>query len=62
MSPADIVSKPAIMRNVVVLPQPDGPRKAMNSPFATSRLIKSHDGGRRAVVIGLADADKLQVA
>src|SRR4051794_31411330 len=31
-------SKPATMRSTVVLPQPDGPRKEMNSPVATSRL------------------------
>ena len=37
-SPEVMVSKPAIMRRVVVLPQPDGPRKAMNSPLSTSRL------------------------
>src|SRR4051812_36861738 len=38
MSPAVMDSKPAIIRKVVVLPQPDGPRKAMNSPFTTDRL------------------------
>ncbi|MNL67887.1 hypothetical protein D3C87_1925310 [compost metagenome] len=27
------VSKPAIMRSTVVLPQPDGPRKETNSPL-----------------------------
>src|SRR5512133_2086596 len=32
------VSKPAIMRRVVVLPQPLGPRKETNSPRSTSRL------------------------
>ena len=32
------VSKPATMRSVVVLPQPDGPRKETNSPGATRRL------------------------
>ncbi len=31
-------SKPATMRSIVVLPQPDGPRKDTNSPGATSRL------------------------
>src|SRR5262245_46689663 len=30
-------SKPAIMRRVVVLPQPDGPRSAMSSPSAIWR-------------------------
>ena len=37
MRPVSGVSKPAIMRNVVVLPQPEGPRRAKNSPAATSR-------------------------
>ena len=32
-------SKPAIMRRVVVLPQPDGPRSEKNSPDGMSRLI-----------------------
>ena len=31
-------SKPAIMRRVVVLPQPLGPSRAKNSPGATARL------------------------
>ena len=44
MSPAVMLSKPAIMRSVVVFPQPDGPRKAMNSPFSTLRL-KSFTAG-----------------
>src|SRR5687768_13820041 len=30
-------SKPAIMRNVVVLPQPDGPRNETNSPRSAAR-------------------------
>ncbi len=38
MLPSVGVSKPATMRRVVVLPQPDGPRKETNSPCATSRL------------------------
>ena len=29
------------MRSVVVLPQPDGPKKVMNSPFRTYRLTLS---------------------
>jgi len=37
-SPEEIASKPAIILSVVVLPQPDGPRKAMNSPLVTARL------------------------
>jgi hypothetical protein len=32
--PASGASKPAIMRSVVVLPQPDGPRREKNSPSA----------------------------
>src|SRR5215217_4380176 len=32
------VSKPAIIRSVVVLPQPLGPRNEMNSPRSTSKL------------------------
>ena len=31
-------SKPAIIRSVVVLPHPDGPRNDTNSPFSTARL------------------------
>ena len=30
--------KPAIIRSVVVLPQPDGPRSETNSPCARARL------------------------
>src|SRR5215204_433902 len=38
ISPAVIASRPAIMRSVVVLPQPDGPTKTMNS---LSRICRS---------------------
>ena len=31
-------SRPAIMRRVVVLPQPDGPSRTKNSPFSTTKL------------------------
>ena len=31
MSPSEIVSSPATMRKVVVLPQPDGPTSTTNS-------------------------------
>ena len=31
-------SKPATIRSIVVLPQPEGPRKETNSPCRTSRL------------------------
>ena len=34
-------SNPAIMRSVVVFPQPDGPRKETSSPFSISRLKSS---------------------
>ena len=34
-------SNPAIIRSVVVLPQPDGPRSEKNSPGATFRLMPS---------------------
>src|SRR5690242_14479266 len=37
MSPDVASSKPAIILSVVVLPQPDGPRNEMNSPFSTLR-------------------------
>src|ERR1700736_474794 len=40
-SPSLISSKPAIMRSAVVLPQPDGPTRQMNSPSAMSRLSLS---------------------
>src|SRR5689334_10394198 len=38
-APPEAVSKPAIMRRSVVLPQPDGPRSTQNSPSATSKEI-----------------------
>src|SRR5689334_9194558 len=41
IAPLDGSRKPAIICNVVVLPQPDGPRKEMNSPLATVRLNSS---------------------
>ena len=34
-------SKPAIIRNVVVLPQPEGPRSEKNSPLPIFRLTWS---------------------
>ena len=36
MVPAEGGAKPAIMRSVVVLPQPDGPSSETNSPGAIS--------------------------
>src|SRR5574342_976892 len=44
MAPAVGVSKPAIMRRVVVLPHPLGPRKDTNSPRSTWRLKSSTAG------------------
>jgi hypothetical protein len=38
IAPWSGVSKPAIMRKVVVLPQPEGPRNDTNSPASTLRL------------------------
>src|SRR5712691_2640582 len=38
MSPDSGVSRPAMHLKVVVLPQPDGPSIAKNSPSATSKL------------------------
>ena len=39
MRPAVGCSKPAIIRNVVVFPQPDGPSSEKNSPAAMSRSM-----------------------
>jgi hypothetical protein len=39
MEPSVGRSKPAIMRSVVVLPQPDGPSIVKNSPPSTWRSI-----------------------
>src|SRR4051794_38463693 len=36
--PSEISSRPAIIRRLVVLPQPDGPTRTMNSPSPISRL------------------------
>ena len=41
MVPAVGCSKPAIMRRVVVFPQPDGPRNETNSPRSAARLKSS---------------------
>src|SRR2546428_12144252 len=37
MSPESGVSNPAIQRRVVVLPQPDGPRRTTKLPLSTAR-------------------------
>src|SRR5579862_42047 len=39
--PASGRSKPAITRSVVVLPEPDGPRRVKNSPAPTCRCTSS---------------------
>ena len=57
--PAVGCSKPAIIRSVVVLPQPDGPRNDTNSPFSAARL-KSCDGDGLAEA--LLDVGQLEVA
>jgi hypothetical protein len=44
MSPDVGVSSPAIIFIVVVLPQPEGPSSAVNSPLGTSRVSRSSDG------------------
>src|SRR6188474_1902686 len=41
MAPAVGVSRPAIIRRVVVLPQPDGPSSAKNDPDGTVRSRSS---------------------
>src|SRR6476661_7998580 len=41
MRPEVGASKPPIIRSVVVLPQPDGPRRLKNSPSTTSRSMWS---------------------
>ena len=38
MRPVSTALKPAMARSSVVLPQPDGPRKAKNSPGSIERL------------------------
>ena len=44
-------SKPAIIRSVVVLPQPLGPSRVKNSPSAMSRSMVV-DGGQLAEALG----------
>src|ERR1043165_3400194 len=41
ISPEVGCSRPAIMRSIVVLPQPEGPRKTTNSPSRISRSMPS---------------------
>src|SRR6056297_4299927 len=41
MSPSEGARNPAIIRMIVVLPQPDGPRMEKNEPGGTSKLTSS---------------------
>ena len=47
MRPESTVSSPAIMRNEVVLPHPEGPTSTTNSPSPTLRSRWSTAGRRR---------------
>ena len=49
MAPALGSSSPAIMRSVVVLPQPDGPSRQKNSPSSTVKLdgLRAWKGPKR---------------
>src|SRR3954470_19572631 len=44
IDPASTSSRPASIRNAVVLPEPDGPTRTMNSPSAMSRSSASTAG------------------
>ena len=44
MRPSLGSSSPAIMRSVVVLPQPDGPNKVTSVPLSTVKLIPATAG------------------
>ena len=50
-SPALAFSSPAMMRSVVVLPQPDGPSRQTVSP-ARDGEVHVVNGGERAEVLG----------
>ena len=43
-TPAFGTVKPAMMRRIVVLPEPEGPSRAWNSPAGTSRLTSVSTG------------------
>ncbi len=60
MVPAVGSSKPAIMRRVVVLPQPLGPRKETNSPGSTDRL-KSSTAVVAPKVLAMWERDKKDI-
>ena len=44
ISPAVMLSRPAIIASSVDLPQPEGPTRTMNSPSATSRSMPLSTG------------------
>src|SRR5215469_10041294 len=50
-------SSPASMRRAVVLPDPDGPTRTMNSPSLTSRSRASTAGGASLAYTRLADTN-----
>ena len=53
-SPSVMSSSPAIIRNAVDFPQPDGPTRIMNSPSPISRSIDftaSNPSGYRFVIV-----------
>src|SRR6266851_2267164 len=56
MSPEVTSSSPAIMRKVVLLPQPEGPTKTTNSRSAMSRSIPCTAGVRSNVLTMLRSA------
>jgi hypothetical protein len=43
--PPDGVSSPAIMRSVVVLPQPEGPKMVVSVPLGTSKSMPRTTSG-----------------
>ena len=51
ISPAVIVSSPAIMLSSVDLPQPDGPTRTRNSPFSSSRSMPLQDLDRAEALL-----------
>ena len=56
------ISKPATMRRVVVLPQPDGPRNETNSPRSTARSKLLHHGLVLEALAHVVDLEKCHSA
>ena len=50
-------SSPAIMRSVVVLPQPDGPSRQKNSPSPTVKLESLHGDEIAEGLVQILDPD-----